>query len=281
MHAPPAIQRLSAWPGYLLFSLATLLWVVAALPAGPLAAAGAGRADDATTPLVRQAWSLVPTLLLLVVAPVGMTLTAKRQGQLMLLAATDAFLALYAGLALTFRQQLPSAFQSPTLMGHVLAGGLVLLGALSVVECRRIARGELGTPAHGLGGLRLSLCLLVLVVPSWPLLVPGREIASLLAPYLYLAVSAAGARVARTGHGLAFTSSLLQLALAAHVLVTLRYTLAHEDPPIPALGLAGQATLLLAWAVLAMAGLQVLVRFPRRVLPAAGPAAATAGEAGA
>lgn len=274
MHAPPAIQRLSAWPGYLLFSLATLLWVAAALPAGPLA--GAGRADDASTPLALQAWLLVPALLLLIVAPVGMTLTAQRQGQLMLLAATDAFLATYAGLVLLLRR-VPEAEPVPEgAVAWVLGGGLLLLGALSVAECRRIARSQPLPPLLGLGGLRLALCLLVLLTPSWALLWPGPEPAGLLSAYLYLLLSAAGARLARTGPGLAFASSLLQLGLAAHVLATLQHAIHGPEPEAATLGLSGLLTLALAWTVFAMAGLQVLVRVPRR--RASGVPASAAGS---
>lgn len=262
MPAPATTPRVTAWPAYLLSSLATLFWVVAALPAGKLA--GGAVADDSATPLARQAWMLVPALVLLILGPVGMTLTVVRQGRLMLLAATDAFLALYAGLVLLFRRDIPDPFEPQGVVAYLLAGGLLFLGVLSVLETRRLMLGRLGEPRHGMGGLRLGICLLVLLLPAWPLLVEGRELASLLAPYLYLAVSAGGARVARGITGLAFTGALLHLGLAAHVLVTLRYSLEHEQPRIHALGGAGHVSLALGWGLLALAVVQVLALLPRR-----------------
>jgi hypothetical protein len=181
----------------------------------------------------------------------------------MLLAATDALLALYAGLVLLSRRGIPDPFEPTGAMGYLLAGGLLLLGVLSVLEVRRLALGRLESPAHGMGGLRLGICLLVLLMPAWPLLSDGRELASLLAPYLYLAVSAAGARLADTPRGLAFTGSLLHLGLSAHVLVTLRYSLDHEMPRLATLGGAGRLASALAWGLLALSALQVLVLLPR------------------
>jgi len=274
-------SRASAWPAYLLAGLTTLLWVVAALPAG--VPEGGSLSDDAGTPLARQAWVLIPALVLLILGPVGMTLTTLRQGQLMLLAATDAFLALYAGLVLTFRPEIPDPLHPHGVVAVLLVGGLWLLGALSVFETRRLMRGRLGPPTHGLGGLRLALCLLVLVLPAWPLLVEGQELATLLAPYLYVALSAGGARLARGSRGLARTAAILHLTLAAHVLTTLRYTILREAPRIVEPTAVGRLTLNLAWALLVVAGLQVVVNMLRRgeAPPFAppGPAPVDAGEA--
>jgi hypothetical protein len=258
----------TAWPAYLLSALATLFWVVAALPAGKLK--GGAVVDDGATPLARQAWMLVPVLVLLILGPVGMTLTVVRQGRLMLLAATDAFLALYAGTVLLCRSGIPDPFEPVGAVAYLLASGLLLLGILSVLETRRLMLGRLEAPAYGMGGLRLGICLLVLLLPAWPLLVDGRELASLLAPYLYLAVSAGGARLARSVEGLAFTGALLHLGLAAHVLVTLRYSLHHELPHIQVLGGAGHVALALGWGLLALAVVQVLALLPRRAASAPG-----------
>jgi hypothetical protein len=270
--APPS--RASAWPAYAVAGLSTLVWVAATLPAGQ--PQGGSLLDDGGTPLARQAWVLIPALVLLILGPVGMTLTVVRQGQLMLLAATDAFLALYAALVLTLRPGLPPPLHPQGVVSVVLVGGLWLLGALSVFETRRLMRGQLGPPSHGLGGLRLALCLLVLVLPAQPLLTEGQELATLLAPFLYVAVSAGGARLAQTSLGLVRTASLLHLALAAHVLTTLRYTILREAPRIAAPSTVGRITIDLAWALLTVAALQVLVHLlPRR---RATPAAAEADE---
>jgi hypothetical protein len=270
--SPAPNPRVTAWPAYLLSALATLFWVAAALPAGKLR--GGAFADDAATPLARQAWMLVPALVLLVLGPVAMTLTAVRQGQLMLLAVTDAFLALYAGLALLLRPGIPDPMEPRGLAGYALTAGLLLLGTLSVLETRRLMLGRLGPPKFGLSGLRLALCLLVLLVPASWLFVSGHELASLLAPYVYLAVSAGGARFAQTARGLAFTAALLHLGLAAHVLVTLRFSLAHEQPRIAVLGGAGQVAHAFAWGLLGLALLQVLAWVPwphRAVAPPGRP----------
>jgi hypothetical protein len=269
----PTTARAPVWPAYAIAGLTTLLWVGCSLPAGiPL---GGSLSDDAGTPLHRQPWALVPGLVLLVLMPVAMTLTVGRQGRLGVLAATDAFLTLYAGLVLTFRSDVPDPLQPRGLVALLLLAALYVLGVLSIAETRRVLRGELGAPAGGLGGARLALCLLVLVVPAWPLLVPGQERASLLAPFLFVAVSAAGARLARGPAGLAFTAAVLHLALAAHVLVSLRFTVLHDVPRIPAPGPVGRATLDACWVLLALAVAQVLLFLPGAVRRrAAAPSAA-------
>lgn len=264
MSPAESLSRASRWPAYALCGLAMLLWVGCALPAGSAEGlVGGSLANDAGTPLFRQAWILVPALFLLVLTPAAMTLATGRQGRLAILAATDAFLTLYAALVLTFRPDLSTALRPRGPLAVGLLVGLYVLAGLSVVETRRLVLGRLGPPRGGWGGARLALCLLVLLIPAGPLLAHGQERASLLAPFLFVALSAGGARLARTSDGLAFTAALLHVALAAHVLVTLRYTILHETPHISPVGLVGRATLDLGWALLAIALLRVPIHVAR------------------
>lgn len=273
MNEAPTNARAPVWPAYAIAGLTTLLWVGCSVPAGiPV---GGSLSDDGGTPLHRQPWVLVPSLVLLVLMPVAMTLTVGRQGRLGVLAATDAFLTLYAGLVLALRSDVPDPLQPRGVVAVLLLAALFVLSLLSMLETRRVLRGELGPPQSGLGGARLALCLLVLILPAWPLLVSGQERASLLAPFLFVAVSAAGARLARGPGGLAFTAALLHVALAAHLLVALRYTVLHDEPRIPHAGPVGRVTLDAAWVLLALTVGQVLLFLPgalRRRAAAPSPA---------
>ena len=94
----PPVGRTVAGSAYLLAAVTTLLWVACSLPAGPAQIATDHR--DATTPIHREAILLVPALLLLVLLPVGMALARRVRGAQAILASTDAFVAIYAGLAL-------------------------------------------------------------------------------------------------------------------------------------------------------------------------------------
>jgi len=108
----------------------------------------------------------------------------------------------------------------------VLVGLLFGLGLLSMLEVVRLMLGKRGSflPAS-FRGMRLALCLLALLTPSWLLVQDGWELASLLVPYALVAIGAGGALLARTETGLRFTAASLHLAFAAHLFVVLRYTI--------------------------------------------------------
>lgn len=278
---PPAVSsRAAAWTGYALAGLTTVLWVFCALPSG--VPAGGSLRDDGGTPLFREPWALVPALTLLVMAPAAVALTTVRLGRLMILAATDAFVSLYAALVLTARPGMLATLRVEPGAPLALLVALYMLAVFSIFETRRLLRGDMGPPAFHLGGLRLALCLLVLVLPAGVLLEPGQDRALLLAPFLLVAVSAGGARLARSGEGLGLTAALVHLALAGHLVVTLRYTILRASPEIVDLRLPGRVTLHLAWAVLALAAFQALVHLVlslrRRALDA--PAGAAVGASG-
>lgn len=273
MSLPAALPRTAApranWIAYALAAATTLLWIACALPSG--VPEGGSLRDDAGTPLGRQGWMLVPALVLLVLSPVASALATGRQARLTVLAAVDAFVALYCALLLTLRRGLAADTAPLTGLPLVLLVALYVVGGLSLIEVRRLLAGRLGPPSRGLSGARLAVCLLVLLLPSLLLLHGSQERASLLAPFVFVAVSAAGARLSRGPAGLALTAALLHTALAAHVLVTLRYTLAHEAPRVPDLSPVGRATLDGATVLLGLAGLQVLVALALALRRSAGP----------
>jgi hypothetical protein len=248
-HEPTAAGVILA---YALSAAATLLWAGVVLPAGVFAD-GTGGAP--AVPMQRESWLLVGALLLLILGPVGVTLARGRAGHLGVLAATDAFVAFYAALGLTLHH----AYAHVTSAG--LTSGLYLLGLLSTVECGRVLwQGADARVAPRVRGLRLALCLLVLLMPSWFLVRGGQELASLLVPYAFVAVGAAGATMARTDVGLRLVSSVVHLALAVHVFVTVRYAIFEEAPRILRVNPVGWSTLGLAAGCLALALLQVLRR---------------------
>ena len=251
---PAAPSRAAAWTGYALAGLTTVLWVFCALPSG--VPEGGSLRDDVGTPLFRERFALVPVLVLLVMAPAAVALTFARLGRLMILAATDAVICLYAALVLTVRPDALATLRVEPGAPLALLVALYALGLFSVLETRRLVRGRMDPPAFHLGGLRLALCLLVLVLPAGSLLEPGQDRALLLAPFLLVALSAGGARLSRSSEGLGLTAALVHLALAGYLVVTLRYTVLRASPQITDLRLPGRATLDLAWVVLGLAALQ-------------------------
>jgi hypothetical protein len=265
--APDAPRRIEAVSAYAVAVLATLVWVGCVLPAGEVPGVSP-LGDDSATPIHREAWLLVPALVLLVLVPVGMVLAPSKTGRLAILAATDGFVCLFAGLALTFRRGLPEAV---TLQGNtvrVLVLLMYLVAVLSVIELwdLLLGGGRRGTWASK--GLRLALALLALVLPAGLLVEQGQERASLLAPFLFVALSAGGARLSRTGRGLLRTGSVLHLALAAHVLITIRWTIFASPPPIAPVGLIGWVTLAGAAALASAALVQAVVLFAGPWAPA-------------
>ena len=257
MATPTTPSRLEAVLAYLLSALTMLLWVGCVVPSGDIVPPlGADPLPgDAATPLHREAQLLVPALLLLILMPVGSTISRRFVGQMATLATTDAFVTLYAAVVFALHLSFASVAAD-----HIVVALLFLLGALSVLEIYRCLRAGRLTPApHRLRGARLALCVLVLVIPSRFLIHGGDERASWLAPFLFVAVSAAGARLAYSVRGMRLTGAVLQLLLAVHVIITLRLTLGETEPIITHWNLPGHLTMAVAIAVGGVALLQVLV----------------------
>lgn len=257
--APTRGEGLTA---YVLSALTTLLWVACALPAGESVSPGAG--SDATTPVHRDAILIVPALLLLIAMPVGCTLARRPRGMRAVLAGVDSFVALYVAIAM-----LAVGFvgDGPSFVALVT---LFALGAMAGVE---VVRYTNATSDHieqsALCGARLALSLLVLILPLHIVMHPEVERASLLAPFVFIAASTGGSRIARHMRGLRRTAAVLQLVLAVHLLISLRFTIFRTDPGIGALYWSGVATLVLASSVVFVALLQLLLYFRR--IPAREP----------
>lgn len=245
---------------YVLSTLTTLLWVGCVLPAGAPVMPAMG--SDASTPVHRDAILIVPALLLLVIMPVGCTLALRPRGMRAVLAGVDALVALYVATALVS----VGFVSDPTSIVAVLT--LFVLGAMAVVEVIRYTTSNSDTfDQSALCGARLALALLVLILPLHILMHPQVERASLLAPFVFIAVSAGGSRIARNMRGLRRTAAVLQLVLAIHLGISLRYSVFRTDPAIGDLYVSGQATLALAGAVVLVALGQLLLYFRR--VPAA------------
>jgi hypothetical protein len=272
---PQPLTRLEALPAYLLSAVTTLLWVACVLPSGTPVLEGAS--NDAATPIHRVAILLVPGLLLLVAVPAGCSLSQRRRGLRAVLASTDAFVSLSVAIAL-WAEHLVLEFADgpegvlidwPLLVGSFL---LVAIGALSIIEVWRCTRPNPRPEMPGrFAGLRLGICVLVLVLPLQVLVTPDVERASLLAPFLFVAISAGGVRLARGMRGLRRTAALLQLLLAAHVLVTVRYAIYRSDPLITDVNIAGRVAIWLALATAGLALLQVLLHLRREHVTAPRP----------
>jgi len=268
-----APTRTEAFLAYGISALTTLLWVACVLPAGILA--GPGVTGDDAVPLHRQAILLVPALLLLIAVPVGSTLARRVRGMRAVLATTDTFVMFYVALALLAE----GVVRDGATVGAVLL--LSTVGTLSALETWRTTRPRDLAPRTPpwLAGGRLALCLLVLVLPLHILLAPDVERASLLAPFFFVAVSAGGARLARHMQGLYRTGALVQLLLAAHLLITLRYTIYVTEPALTDVLATGTVVMALAAAVLLVTALQLVVTLlprPTAAEPVSKQPAATA-----
>jgi hypothetical protein len=240
---------------YAVAAVGTMLWVACVIPAGALQ--DPALLEDWSTPMHRAAILIVPALLLLIAGPVGVTLSRGAVGKRGVLAATDTFVCLYAAVAVAVEGA------GTSLTYWTLAALMLFLGVLSLVEVLRYARAAArGAPAPRVAGVRLAVALLVLLMPSWFLVEDGRELASLLVPFAFVAVSAGGARLARTSQGLRLTAGILHTAMAAHLLVTLRYQLFDAEPRFssvapPGFAVLGASAVLL---LLAIAHVGVLLR---------------------
>lgn len=251
--APIPAGRAAGWVAYVLATLTALLWVACVLPAGRTSVLDGHR--DLETPIHREAALLVPALLLLQLVPVGMTLARRVRGARAVLAATDAFIAAYAAVAL-WRLAPPGS--APRVAFAVALGGLAALSFLEVRRCMKADTDE-RRPGPLLHGVRLALCVLVLMTPPQWLLRGGEERASILGPFLLVAIGAAGGLAARRLEALRAVSACIQTAIACHVVVALRFTLLEREPAIVAVGPAGSIAMGLALALAATAGLQAVL----------------------
>ncbi len=255
---------------YAVATVSSLVWIACVVPGVDLAQGGIP--DDHATPMARATLLLVPALLLLVGGPVGAVLARSRTGFRAMLAASDAFVALFFAGALWF-----SGSRDTT--RSLITVGLLVVGLAAVVECVRAARaGGAGTEdGDGVGasasdgdgegrggGLRLALSILILLTPPSLLASTGGERASYLAPFAYVAVSSLGSRLGRTLVDLRLTTAVLVVILAAHLAVSVRYAL-NEGVPHPLRWTpAGWVALGLALAVLGLAGLWSAALLARR-----------------
>ena len=257
---------------YVLSTLTTLLWVGCVLPAGAPVMPDMG--SDAGTPVHRDAILIVPALLLLVIMPVGCTLAVRPRGMRAVLAGVDALVALYVAIALVtvgFVSDPPSIVAVVTLFA---------LGGMALVEVVRYTTSTSDTfDQSALCGARLALSLLVLILPLHILMHPQVERASLLAPFVFIAISAGGSRIARHMRGLRRTAAVLQLVLAIHLGISLRYSVFRTDPAIEELYVSGKATLALSGAVVLVALGQLLLYFRRVPTSAASESVTTAAPA--
>ena len=252
-----APTRGEGFTAYVLSALTTLLWVACVLPAGEPVSEGLG--SDATTPVHRDAILLVPALLLLIIMPVGCTLARRPRGMRAVLAGVDALVSLYVAIALL---AVGSVTDAPAIVAVITLLALGGMAILEVVRYTTATSDEMEQSA--LCGARLALALLVLILPLHIVMIPQVERASLLAPFVFIAVSAGGSRIARHMRGLRRTAAVLQLVLAVHLLITLRYTIIfREDPGIDPLYWSGVATLALASVVVVVSLVQLLLYFRR------------------
>lgn len=248
---PPRKGRLLA---YVIASLTTVLWLLCVLPSGVLGPDAVGLADDMRTPMHREATLLVPALLLLIIMPVGIVLAEGKVGRLAVLAGGDAFVAGYFGLLLA-AQNTP---RGDLALGLVVL--MLMLAGLSAYEMIRVLRRGADVKVGPLlKGLRLAICILVLLVPASHMVVAGKELASLLVPFVIVGVSAAGALFATAPLGLRFTASAVHALLAVHIVVTLRYAIFDSAPRFSRIDPFGYATIGLAGFILFLALVQVLV----------------------
>jgi hypothetical protein len=234
MRDPDAPSGAEAAVAYALSAAGTMLWVGCVIPAGRLAEGGVF--DDRATPMGRSAILLVPGLLLLILGPVSALIARGVNGRRGVLAATDTFVCMYASIAITLRGR----GQGATFWALTSAMGV--LGLLSLLETVRYARaGARGRAPPHIRGLRLALAILILLMPSWFLVEEGRELASLLSPFAFVALSAAGEKFSTSSRALRRVAAFQHLLVAAHLFIALRYTVFDGEPAFEKIGHAGYA----------------------------------------
>lgn len=237
--------------------LSTFAWVVSVMPGVHVEP---GASDDLASTMQRGVVYLVPTLLLLASVPVAVVLARQAVALRGLLAWAAAFVALYAGGALLADR--PGGFR----LGVVVALGVCALAAL--VDAVRLARtpsDDPAAPSVRTGDLRLALALLALLAPAGQLALGQGERATWLAPFVFLAVGAAGERFATSLRGLRVAAVLALALLAVHFVVGVRYALDTGLPRATGWTPWGRATFALAVVLLLMVGgwAALLLRRPR------------------
>jgi hypothetical protein len=263
---------------YAAATLATLVWTASVLPG--VHVDDPSVSDDLAAPMLRGPLLILPALLLLVAGPVTTVITHGVVGLRALLAAGDAFVALFAAAAL-------AGTRSSDHARWVFAAVLLLIGAVAVRDTVLAFRVSQPEPDPGPDGvepaspdappprwadLRLALAILVLLTPPSLLAVADLERASLLALFGYVAISAFGARSSRGPAGLRLTASVLFAALALHLLVTVSFVLRREGEGPARWTWCGWATVALSWALLVATLARVAILVRRRRAPAAAPA---------
>lgn len=259
-------------------TLASLVWVGTVLPGVHLAAPGA--ADDETAPMLRASYLLIPALLLLVAGPVTAVLARWITGLRALLASGTVFVALYCAGGFAASAQRDTG-------PWIAAGILALIGLLALRDVVRLLR-QVPAPAEVPGSdpaaesspkpapgvdVRLALSLLALLTPAWLVAQADRERGSLLAPFVYLAVSAVGERFARRPATLRMTAAIVMALLSAHTLVTLRWALMRDGNGFTRWTWCGWTTLALAAAMFVVNVMWAVVSARRPALADAAPAA--------
>jgi hypothetical protein len=259
--APGSAETVLAYLGA---GLATLVWVGCVIPGARLSEAT--RDDEAATALGRGAIFLLPALFLYVTGSVGTTLAARGTALRAALAAGDGFVTLYVAGALSWAKLSDGGLMA-------IVGVLIVVGLLSLREAVRVvvgggdAEGEdapVAPPGGRWGDVRLGLSILVLIAPAWLFSNPQSERASLLAPFFYVAVSAGGARLAKTARGLRLTAALLMALLAAHLVVAIRWVLDEGSPAVAGTTAVGHATVAAAAVVFVLTVARVVLIARRR-----------------
>src|SRR5437773_2083796 len=167
---------------------------------------------------------IVPALLLLVAGPVAAVLARGVVASRALLAAGDAFVTWFVAGIVFFASR-----RGPGIL--LVVAALLGMGAVAVRDAVVVLRaGAEGPPpdsavSRRYTDLRLALSILALLTPAQLLVEPGRERASLLAPFAYVAISALGERFAASERGLRLTGAILFALVAAHLVIALHYVL--------------------------------------------------------
>ena len=240
-------------------TLASLVWVGCVLPGAVLL--DPATSPDAATPMARGPLLLLPALLLLVSGPVGTTLARGGTALKALLSSGEAFVTLFVTGAVW-----RAGMRDPAVLAA--SGVFFLLGCFAFADTVLTLRAVPATDAAGvtLNGakpwfarpdVRLAAAVLALVVPTSLISSPGHERASLLLPFVYVAISSFGCRYASTERGLRLVASILLVLVAAHLVVTIRFLLVDGSPAAGRWTWSGLTTFALALGVLAAASARV------------------------
>src|SRR5262245_39747959 len=189
MPLDPAVPRpLEVRFAYATAAAASLAWVTCVMPGARLADPAA--LDDLATPMHRGAIYLVPALFLLIAMPIAAVLARHAMALRGLLAWSSVFVTLYAAIAVVA--------SAPRAFGWVPAVALAAVGAVSLRAPLRIGRvGSLDGPADipsSAADVRVALSLLFLLTPADVLIRGSEERASLLMPFVFVAIGAVGER---------------------------------------------------------------------------------------